>query len=429
MSTFIFLPPQGSRFWGDAVATVGALPSTGAVTGECRLVLSTDVIYEWNGSAWQIIANGASGDALAATVAGFTPGAIIFARAGTLDQDPTKLFWDGTNLGVGTNTPAYPLDIVGNNTYPAGDPTAANIAISYGASTGYPTGGYTYQYRVYAYKSVSGTTYYSLTPTTTSSDTDNGQTISGPTVSATGNINYGGSGYTATGSTWTLQVYIKLSTPQGDVWSATPGQAVVMDDNSLSPYSIDWNWSLPAIPPGTVATDTYLLRNGSDYIAVGGLITTLNDTNTGWSFGGGSAPSPTSVADTISLTVSWTADPSITPDGYRVLKYSTYSGYNFDYYYDTGSTSIVDNNTLSWSSGPSVTPNQRLGAALRVIGDLGFYNATPVGQYTPQGVYTSTGGGGTYVYLDSTFTGGIGSSAYTIGDVFKALKLVGILTQ
>ena len=50
-------PPSGggSAYWGDAVATSGSLPASGAVTGECRLVLDTDDIYEWNGSAWERI--------------------------------------------------------------------------------------------------------------------------------------------------------------------------------------------------------------------------------------------------------------------------------------------------------------------------------------------------------------------------------------
>ena len=50
-------PPSGggSAFWGDAVNTSGDLPATGAVTGECRLVLDTDDIYEWNGLSWEQI--------------------------------------------------------------------------------------------------------------------------------------------------------------------------------------------------------------------------------------------------------------------------------------------------------------------------------------------------------------------------------------
>jgi len=50
-------PPSGggSAYWGDAVNTSGDLPATGAVTGECRLVLDTDDIYEWNGLSWERI--------------------------------------------------------------------------------------------------------------------------------------------------------------------------------------------------------------------------------------------------------------------------------------------------------------------------------------------------------------------------------------
>jgi len=58
---------------------------------------------------------------LAAKVAGAasltTVGAVPFvASAGTLGQDGSNLFWDNTNkrLGIGTASPAVPLDVVGN---------------------------------------------------------------------------------------------------------------------------------------------------------------------------------------------------------------------------------------------------------------------------------------------------------------------------
>ena len=44
----------GSPYWGDAVAAVGNLPASG-ITGEIRLVMDTDDLYEWNGSAWERI--------------------------------------------------------------------------------------------------------------------------------------------------------------------------------------------------------------------------------------------------------------------------------------------------------------------------------------------------------------------------------------
>ena len=59
---------------------------------------------------------------------------------------------------------------------------------------------------------------------------------------------------------------------------------------------------------------------------------------------------------------------------------------------------------------------------------LGFYNATPVIQPSVTGTTTGfTAGSGTAVQSGSTFTGGTGTKAYTIGDIVKALKSLGIM--
>lgn len=59
---------------------------------------------------------------------------------------------------------------------------------------------------------------------------------------------------------------------------------------------------------------------------------------------------------------------------------------------------------------------------------LGFWNATPVVQYSTTGTATGfTAGGGTTATHLSTYTGNTGSTAYTNGDVVRALKLAGII--
>eukprot|EP00456_Euglypha_rotunda_P008308 TRINITY_DN1162_c0_g1_i1.p1 TRINITY_DN1162_c0_g1~~TRINITY_DN1162_c0_g1_i1.p1 ORF type:complete len:824 (-),score=109.14 TRINITY_DN1162_c0_g1_i1:2404-4875(-) len=61
---------------------------------------------------------------------------------------------------------------------------------------------------------------------------------------------------------------------------------------------------------------------------------------------------------------------------------------------------------------------------------LGFWNAAPVVQYATTG--TSIGfstGTGTAVNSVSTFTGNVGSSAYTIGDIVAALKKCGLMAN
>lgn len=59
---------------------------------------------------------------------------------------------------------------------------------------------------------------------------------------------------------------------------------------------------------------------------------------------------------------------------------------------------------------------------------LGFHNATPVIQYATVGTTTGfTAGAGTAVLSDSTFTGGSGTKAYTVGDIVLALKTKGLM--
>jgi hypothetical protein len=61
---------------------------------------------------------------------------------------------------------------------------------------------------------------------------------------------------------------------------------------------------------------------------------------------------------------------------------------------------------------------------------IGFFNATPVVQQSGTDETTGfTGGSGTTARDDSTFTGNVGSTAYTISDIVKALKNLGLLAQ
>lgn len=60
-------------------------------------------------------------------------------------------------------------------------------------------------------------------------------------------------------------------------------------------------------------------------------------------------------------------------------------------------------------------------------GSIGFYGVTAVTQPDTTGTATGFTAGGTAVGHTSTFTGNTGTAAYTIGDIVKALKDIGIL--
>lgn len=61
---------------------------------------------------------------------------------------------------------------------------------------------------------------------------------------------------------------------------------------------------------------------------------------------------------------------------------------------------------------------------------LSFFNSTPIVQPSSTGEATGfTAGGGTTATHTSTFTGNIGTKAYTVGDIVKHLKNLGIIAS
>lgn len=90
-----------------------------------------------------------------------------------------------------------------------------------------------------------------------------------------------------------------------------------------------------------------------------------------------------------------------------------------------GATSRVDGGTLNLGTTTATAVN--VGRSGQTIG---FFGATATSRYNTTGTTTGfTAGAGAAVLVDSTFTGNTGATAYTIGDVVRALKQYGLLTS
>lgn len=61
---------------------------------------------------------------------------------------------------------------------------------------------------------------------------------------------------------------------------------------------------------------------------------------------------------------------------------------------------------------------------------ISFYAATPLAQQGATGNTTTvTAGSTTAVYTNTTFSGGTGTTAYTVGDIVLALKKLGLIAD
>jgi len=61
---------------------------------------------------------------------------------------------------------------------------------------------------------------------------------------------------------------------------------------------------------------------------------------------------------------------------------------------------------------------------------VGFYGESPVAQPSSTGTTAGfTAGSGTGANDDSTFTGDVGTTAYTIGDIVAHLKTLGLIAK
>lgn len=105
----------------------------------------------------------------------------------------------------------------------------------------------------------------------------------------------------------------------------------------------------------------------------------------------------------------------------NILRVESSSGVELVSVGSTGNLRIIDVNVVL-----GTVTGTRIGTA--TTQKLSFYNSTPIVQPSTTGTTAGfTAGAGTAVVSGSTFTGNTGATAYTIGDIVNALKLLGLM--
>lgn len=313
-------------------------------------------------------------------------------------------------IGSGTEAPAAQVEIISAPVYPPDPNGGVTVAFDFTGS-GYTASGdgTNYNYQLYNYVLVNAAKVFSVNYNETS--VVEGFNPSGLSASYEDQgVPYSGNGYNGDGTDYTFSLFAlyngKISLLSSDI-DAGP---IPSDGNE---YSISFNWTQPT----DGLQDGYVLVRNNDGLSTEGFSggdTSFEDDNSSWSAYPGFA------ALTFDINVSWVAQLAV--DGYRVLQTSntTFDDIN------VGTESVVDSG--AWSSGSTVTPNSYTPAALKVTGDIGLFGADPVPQQNTTGTTTGfTAGSGTTAHVDSTYTGNLGTTAYTMGDVVRALKKLGIL--
>lgn len=129
------------------------------------------------------------------------------------------------------------------------------------------------------------------------------------------------------------------------------------------------------------------------------------------------------VKNGLKITKSGTDQP-ITADGSAILINSITCAFGINF-----ASSVFTTNAIQFGSGQNIGISSVTGTKIGSNSSLiSLYGATPTARYATTGTSAGfTAGGGTTVTHTSTFTGGTGATAYTIGDIVLCLKSLGVM--